>query len=86
MTVWNAMTSMKTKALARRVQLGLLDRRGEHISEAAFSLDYARRARFDFQLAAESQDLNVDATIEEALVRACRVEEIPAAERSPGRI
>jgi hypothetical protein len=63
-----------------------VDRNRKHISDAAFGLDYARRALVAFKLASEAQDLHVDAAIEDVLVHARRLQQVLAAERALRRI
>src|SRR5947209_7287675 len=62
-----------------------LDRHGEHVADPARRLDDARRARVLLELAAQSEDLDVDAAIEDVLVDAGGLQEMLARQRPSGR-
>jgi hypothetical protein len=59
-----------------------LDWNRKYISDTAFGLDHARRTRVAFQLSPQAQDLDVDATIEDVLVDARRLQQVLAAQRA----
>jgi hypothetical protein len=52
---------------------GGLDRQGEDVPDAALGLDNAGRAGIDLELTSQSQNLDVDATVEHILVDAGRL-------------
>jgi hypothetical protein len=62
------------------------DRQGKHVANAAFGLDDPRRARVGLELAAQSQDLHVDAAVEHILMDAGRLQQVLAAERPLRRV
>jgi hypothetical protein len=61
-----------------RRRLDPLDGSGEHISDPALSLDDAGCAGVVFELAAEAQNLNVDAAVEDIVVHAGRLQQMIA--------
>src|SRR5271166_4232225 len=63
-----------------------LDRRRENVSDAPLGLDHLGRAWVLFQLAAKTQDLHVDAAIEDVLVDPRRLQEMLAAEWTLGSV
>src|SRR5208282_792070 len=63
-----------------------LDRLRKDVSDSPLGLDHLRRAWVLFQLAAETQDLHVDAAIEDVLVDPRRLQKMLAAERPLGSV
>jgi len=59
-----------------------LDRECEDITDAALSLDDTWRARIDFKLAPQSQDLDIDAPIENILMHTRGLQQILPRERT----
>src|SRR5215467_8980277 len=58
-----------------------LDWNGEYVSDAALGLNDARCARVALQLAAQAQDLHVDAAVEHVFMHAGRLQQVLAAQR-----
>ena len=58
------------------------DRESEDIADAALSLDDTWRARIDFKLAPQSQDLDIDAPIENILMHTRGLQQILQRERT----
>src|SRR5690242_15081984 len=56
------------------------DRQGEHVADAALGSNDARRTRIGLELAPQSQDLNIDAAVENVLVHARGPQQVLAAE------
>jgi hypothetical protein len=63
-----------------------LDRRRENVSDAPLGLDHLGCAWVLFQLAAKTQNLHVDAAIEDVLVDSRRLQQMLPAERALGSI
>src|SRR6516164_2969649 len=63
-----------------------LDRRRENVSDAPLGLDHLGSAWVLFQLAAKTQNLHVDAAIEDVLVDPRRLQEMLPAERALGSV
>ena len=53
-----------------------LDRQGKHIPDAALGLDDAGRVEPGLQLAPQPQNVDIDAAVEDILVRAGRLQEV----------
>ena len=58
------------------------DRECEDIADASLGLDDARRARIDLKLAPQSQDLDIDAPIENILMHARGLQQMSPRERA----
>jgi hypothetical protein len=58
----------------------------KHVANASPGLDDTRRARVGLQLAAQPQDLHVDAAVEHVLVHAGRLQKALTGERSLRRV
>jgi hypothetical protein len=67
-TSWTSCRRTILKSLAARLPSKRVDRQGEEVADATFGLDNARRARVGFKLASETQDLDVDASIEDVFM------------------
>ena len=63
-----------------------LDRPRKYISDAPLGLDELRGAWIVLQLAAETQDLHVDAAIEDVFMDSSRLQKMLAAERALGSV
>jgi hypothetical protein len=64
----------------------LLDRQGEHITNATLGLDDPGRTRINLKLAAEPKDLHVDAAIKHVFVNARGLQQMLPAQRPLWRI
>ena len=58
-----------------------LDRCGEYVADAAFGADDAWCARIALQLAPQSEDLHIDAAVENILVHPSCLQQVLAAQR-----
>src|SRR5260370_39244866 len=63
-----------------------LDRKGEHVAYPALGANNPWCARIGLQLAPQSQDLHVDAAVENILVHPSRLQQVLAAERPLRRV
>ena len=59
-----------------------LHRQRKNIADAALGLDHARCIRINLQLAPQSQDLNIDAPIEDIFMNSRRIQQMLACKRS----
>jgi hypothetical protein len=76
----------RTACVRRPGALERLYGQREDITDAALCLYHARRARIGFQLAAQPQDLHVNASVEDVFVHASRLEQLLACERPLGSL
>ena len=65
---------------------GALDRKGKHIPDASLGLDEAGSAGIGLQLAPQPQNVHIDATVEDILVRAGRLQQVFAREWALRRV
>ena len=65
---------------------GALDRKGKHIPDASLGLDEAGSAGIGLQLAPQPQNVHIDATVEDILVRAGRLQQVFACEWALRRV
>src|SRR5690242_19913653 len=62
------------------------DRQGKHVADAALGSNDARRTRIGLELAPQSQDLNIDAAVENVLMHARGLQQVLSAEGPLGCI
>ena len=75
-----------SKSVVRGRHSKPLDPNGEHVSDAALGLDDAWRAGVAFELAPQSENLYVDAAIENVLMHARGLQQVLTAERALWRL
>ena len=63
-----------------------LDWQSKHVADAALCLDDLWRTRIELQLSPQSQDLHVDAAVENVFVHPSCLEQLLTAERPLGRV